>query len=143
MVVRVKLRVKRRSGKAEVAAEVIAVANAGYEAPTPQLLVSIAVARELGLWPPPLEAEELTYDTAGGPLRIWLIPRCIEVGVVVEDVKFRWVKADLVISPLAQEALINDRLIDELEIVLEAPGKGLWRFRKDPLTKLRESIRPT
>jgi len=137
LVVRLKLRLR---GKGKVV-DVIAVVNSGYEAPTPQLIVPKSVARELSFWPPPPEALELVYDTAGGPLRVWLIQKAISVKVLTEDVESREVIVDLVISPLADEALISDKLIDELEIVIEAAGRGLWRFRGDPPTKLRESIR--
>ncbi|MGB9630848.1 MAG: hypothetical protein ACPL09_02545 [Candidatus Methanodesulfokora sp.] len=32
--------------------DVVALVNSGYEADSPQLMVPIQVARELGLWPP-------------------------------------------------------------------------------------------
>jgi hypothetical protein len=40
------------------------------------------------------------------------------------------------------EALINDRLIEELGIILERPGSGLWRFSDEPPLNLRESEEP-
>jgi len=94
------------------------------------------IARRLGLWPPPRGAEELTYRTAGGPLRVWLLPRGARVSVVAEDKPSGEVECDVVISPLAGEALISDKLIDALGIVLEVPGRGLWRFRSDPQIRL-------
>ncbi|MGC8948667.1 MAG: hypothetical protein ACP5OK_04955 [Thermoprotei archaeon] len=45
----------------------------------------------------------------------------------------------MIISPLADESLINDKLADELEIAVESFGKGLWRFRWEPKKKLRRS----
>ena len=135
MVVRVRLKVKR--GDKEI--EVVAVANSGYESPDPQLLVPKSVARELGLWPPPPEAIETIYDTAGGPLRVWYIPRSVRVSVVTPDYVSEEVLADLVISPLADEVLMSDMLIEALGIVIEAAGRGLWRFRWEPKEKLRPS----
>ncbi len=135
MVVRVRLRVKRGNKVVEL----IAVANSGYEASTPQLLVPKNVARDLGLWPPPPEAMELVYDTAGGPLRVWCIPRAVNVAVVTPDYVSNEVVADLVISPFADEALMSDTLIEALGIVIEAAGSGLWRFRWEPKEKLRPS----
>ena len=49
MVVRVRLEMKSRC--TERTLEVIALLNSGFETETPQLLVPIAVAEKLGLWP--------------------------------------------------------------------------------------------
>ena len=39
--------------------------------------------------------------------------------------------------------LINDMLAEELELVVESFGRGLWRFRWEPAGRLRESeLRP-
>ncbi|HDN75566.1 MAG TPA: hypothetical protein ENG05_00370 [Acidilobales archaeon] len=80
------------------------------------------------------------FDTAGGPLRVWVVPKAIRVKVLVNDMDTKEVEADLVISPLADECLISDLLIDELGIAIESAGKGLWRFRWEPTTKLRGSV---
>ena len=120
--------------------EEVAVLNSGYEAPSPQLLISIETARRLGLWPPEgaLEAE---FDTAGGVLRAWIYPRRGRVKVLAGDVESREVVVDLVVSPLASEPLISDMLAEELEIAVESFGRGLWRFRWEPPSRLRESAR--
>ena len=68
-----------------------------------------------------------------------MIPQAAKVKVVASDAESKEVLADLVISPLADEPLISDILADELEIALESPGKGLWRFRWEPLSKIRKS----
>ncbi|NHW44191.1 MAG: hypothetical protein HA491_00355, partial [Candidatus Verstraetearchaeota archaeon] len=49
LAVRLKLRIRTTEGRA---VEAIALLNSGFEAPTPQLIVPIDVAKELGLWPP-------------------------------------------------------------------------------------------
>ena len=138
MVVRVRLRIRR----GEKVCEAVAVANSGYEAPTPQLLIPKSTAKELGLWPPPPEAEEATYDTAGGPLRVWYIPRAARVTVVTEDYMPDEVVVDLVISLIADEPLISDTLIEALQIAIEAAARGLWRFTWEPKEKLRQSEKP-
>lgn len=132
MAVRLKLKV-RVNGKTVVS---IALLNSGYEAPTPHLLVSTDLAKELNLWPPN-GASEITLDTAGGPLRAWYYPRVAYVKVVAEDIESKEVLSDIVVSPLASEPLINDMLAEELEIAVESFGKGLWRFRWEPKEKLR------
>jgi hypothetical protein len=68
------VRLKLRIRVDEKSVEVIALLNSGYEAPTPQLLVPVDVARTLGLWPPE-GAREVVLETAGGPLRAWFYPR--------------------------------------------------------------------
>ena len=136
----VRLRLKISVGDRSV--EAVALLNSGYEASTPQLLVPIGLARELGLWPPE-GAHEVVLDTAGGPLRAWHYPRIAEVSIVAEGAPQRAVATDIVISPLADEPLINDMLAEELELVVESFGRGLWRFRWEPAGKLRESeVRP-
>lgn len=131
--VRLRLRIRTKSGKT---AEAIALLNSGFEAPTPQLLVPVDLARTLDLWPP-TEAIEVTLDTAGGPLRAWFYPRIAYVEVVAEDAKSNNVETDVIVSPIADEALISDMLAEELEIAVESFGKGLWRFRWEQ--KLRKS----
>jgi len=48
--------------------EVEDLLNSGYEASTPQLLISIDLAAKLRLWPLQ-DALEVTLETAGVPLR--------------------------------------------------------------------------
>lgn len=137
MAVRIKVKISIN----EKNLETIALLNSGYEAETPQILVPIQVAEFLGLWPPK-NAIESTYETAGGPLRIWVYPRKCYVYIEEEGVKLVETNADLVVSPIADEVLINDKLIGELQIILEDAGKGLWRLRSDPQTKIRYSNPP-
>lgn len=46
------MRVRLRISREDKGLDVIAVVNAGYEADTPQLMIPIGIAEELGLWPP-------------------------------------------------------------------------------------------
>jgi len=118
--------------------DVVALLNSGYEAPTPQLLIPISIARKLGLWPPE-QAYEAMLETAGGPLRVWYYPRKALVKVIAGDVESKEVLTDIMVSPIADEPLINDMLAEELEIAVESFGRGLWRFRWEPKEKLRPS----
>ena len=94
MVVRVRLKVKI----GDRIVSVVAIANTGYEAPTPQLMLPRNIAKRLSLWPPPREAIELIYETAGGPLRIWHLSRMAKVSVITEDTMSNEVECDLVLS---------------------------------------------
>jgi len=134
----VRLRLRIKVGDRVV--EAIALLNSGYEAPTPQLLIPTSLAYELGLWPP-INAIDVELDTAGGTLRAWLYPRIAMVKVLAGDVESREVLTDIIVSPLADEPLISDMLAEELGIAVESFGRGLWRFRWEPLDKLRRSAR--
>jgi len=90
---------------------------------------------------PSLMAREAIFETAGGPLRVWVFPRSAKVSVLVEDVSSREVLTDIVVSPLADEPLISDTLAGELEIAVEDFARGIWRFRWEPKERARESAR--
>jgi len=134
------VRLKLRIRVGDRAVEAVALLNSGYEAPTPQLLIPVSLAHELGLWPP-TNAVDVELDTAGCPLRAWLYPRTASVKVLAEDAGSREVLTVIVVSPLADEPLISDMLAEELEIAVESFGRGLWRFRWESSGKLRRSAR--
>jgi len=140
LAVRVRLAVRNRETGALM--ELAALVNSGFEAETPQLLLPVAAARELGLWPPGPEASRATYDTAGGPVGVWIYPRAISVRVVVENVEAPEAIADAVISTVEREPLISDKLMSALQIAIEDAGEGLWRFRFEGLDRLRRSVEP-
>lgn len=138
VVVRVRLRIEC----GERSLDLSALANSGYESETPQLLVPIPVAQLLGLWPPREYFSESVFETAGGPLRVWIAPRVCKSAVLAEGAESPEVEVDLAISPIADEVLLSDKTIGELQIALEDVGKGLWRFRWEPSSKLRRSEPP-
>ena len=140
MAVRVRLAVKNR--ETGLTTTLVALVNSGFEAETPQLLLPVGAARELGLWPLERGARRATYDTAGGPVGVWVHPRALSVRVIAEDVEAPEVVADAVISPLEREVLISDRLMSALQIAIEDGGEGLWRFRFEGLDRLRRSESP-
>lgn len=137
MAVRVKLRILRDGRIVETSA----LANSGYEAETPQLLIPVKLAQTLGLWPPREDMQSSEFETAGGPLNVWIASRACRVKVV-DDVESPEVEADIVVSPLADEILLSDKMISELQIALEDVGRGLWRFRWEPKEKVRRSEPP-
>lgn len=135
----VAVRVKLQLVRDEKVVTTVALINSGYEADSPQLIIPIQLAKQLNLWPPPSNSKELIFDTAGGPLRVWFIPRAAKAKVVTKDVESKEVTIDIAISPLADEALISDILAGELEIAVEDFAKGYWRFRWEPKEKIRPS----
>ncbi|MGC8850506.1 MAG: hypothetical protein ACP5K1_03895 [Candidatus Bathyarchaeia archaeon] len=138
LAVRLRLRLKVGS----LSKKVVALVNSGYEADTPQLLIPANLAKELGLWPPPSEAVETFFNTAGGPLKVWILPKAAEAQVLSEEASSGEATIDLVVSPIADEPLISDMLAGRLEIAVEDFAEGLWRFRWEPKEKVKRSAKP-
>ncbi len=139
MAVRVKLKIKSKSGK-EVFSS--ALVNSGFETEKPQLLIPIQLAKSINIWPPPPSAILTELGTAGGPIRNYLIPDELEVSVITNDREVGPVVCDAIISHIEEEVLINDKLSDELNIMILKLGVGLWKFLDDPLELKRESELP-
>lgn len=141
MAIRVKLKIKVKSS-AELS-EAIALINSGFETSTPQLLVPKRLAEKLGFWPSlPAEAKLATYGTAGGAVRVHVIPKAVLVSVGEEDVESPKVESDLVISEIEDEVLTSDKLAGKLGLVIEDIGEGLWLLKADKDRKIRRSYPP-
>lgn len=135
MAVRIRLRLR----KGDKALETVALVNSGYEADSPQLLLPSNLARKLGLWPPQPEMIEAIFETAGGPLRVWIARKAIKVQAIAPDASSDEVETDAVVSVLADEPLISDKLAGALAIAVEDFAEGLWRFRWEPKERVRKS----
>jgi len=142
MPVRVKLRLKPLLGsRAGHVLEAPALVNSGYEADAPEILLPLRLAEELGLWPP--ERLDIAHvHTPTGPGRLYLLGEALEVQVVVADRETRAVRAHVVVSEHEREVLLSDYLTSSLGIAIEDPREGLWRFRDEPLDRLRRSEPP-
>ncbi len=140
MAVRVKLRIKAKGDKGEVVSS--ALVNSGFETEKPQLLIPLALARALGLWPPPPTSSIAELGTAGGPVRNYLVPDALEVSILTGDRSTEPVECCAIISHIEEEVLINDKLSDELKIVMLRPGAGIWRLADDPEGMSRRSEPP-
>lgn len=138
MPVRVRISVKSlRGSKIGKAAESSALLNTGYTGSSPEIIVPVKLAEEMGLWPPPIEAIESTYDTAGGPARFHAIKDAATLRIVEDDVASKELTTDVVISRMEREPLLSDVVIGELEVVILNAQKGYWRFSFDPSNKTR------
>ena len=131
MAVRVKLRIKSRLDPSR-SVESIALVNSGFEADTPQLLIPVKLAEELGLARRLLEARVEAYGTVGGPIRVYVLPSSIEVAIAEEGAPSKVIVADAVISEYEREVLISDYLAGELGIIVEDFKEGVWRLKTDP-----------
>jgi len=135
MAVRVKVIIRDKFSGREVVAN--ALANSGFEATTRKILIPKKVAEILGLWPLPEDAEVVSFDSVGGEVGLYLIRNRALLRIYGEESDF--VECDVLISTIEKEVLLSDKVISALEIVLEDPGAGLWRLRRDPPNKLRRT----
>ncbi len=103
----------------------MALVNSGYETDIPKLMIPVGLARILRLWPPPMDAREVVFETAGGPVRVWVVESAAIVKAVVSNIESRGVNVDLVISTHIDEPLISDILAGKLEIAVEDFAEGL------------------
>jgi len=143
MPVRVRVRIRSLKGlKAGRVIEANSLLNTGYIGSSPEIIVPIGLAEDLGLWPPLSEAVESTYDTAGGPIRFYVVRKAAVLQVVEEDTLSEEVIVDVVISSMEREILLSDFVIGELGIVILNAYKGYWRFDGDPHGRVRYSRRP-
>lgn len=128
MVVRLRLRLERRERNVVA----VALLNSGYEALRPEILLPLSCARELGLYPPPQEAEVVEYVLADGSTRrLVRVPRAVNVYAVEEDRAVGPVEADAVVSEGAEEPLISDKLAGKLGVAVVDFAEGLWCFRDE------------
>jgi len=120
--------------------EATALVNTGFETERPELLLPIKAAEKLDLWPNlPSDARVEIYDTAGGPMRVYVMPQKAKTAVLTEDRESREVLSDIVLSHTEVEILIGDKLAGKMQIVIEDPGEGIWRFRDERPDRKRES----
>jgi len=131
----VKLKIKSLKTHREVVTS--ALVNSGYEADTPQLLLPRRLAAELGLWPPLDDAQLVEFETAGGPVRVYLIPGALEVSVDAGDRIVGPVRCDAVVASTEYEVLISDVLGSLLGIVL-LDLRGKWRFSDENVVRQSE-----
>jgi hypothetical protein len=82
------------------------------------------------------------FNTAGGPLKVWIIRKAAKVSIITEDISSEEVDIDLVISQLTDEPLISDMLAGALQIAIEDIAEGYWRFRWEPKEEIRKTLKP-
>ncbi|MGB9730107.1 MAG: hypothetical protein ACP5GU_08345 [Thermoprotei archaeon] len=140
MAVRVKIRIEVRNLKKVI--ESSALVNTGFETERPQLLVPRKLAELLGLWPPPREAEVTVLGTAGGPSRMYLIKDGLNVSILVDGIAKNETISDILISDIEEEVLINDKLGEELGIIIEKMASGEWRLSTDSPSTRRKTEKP-
>ena len=140
MAVRVRVKIRATDTEKEILST--ALLNSGFETDSPQVILPVAAAEMLGLYPFPQSVRIIELGTAGGPARMYLLPKAIEISIVTEDRKCKAIKCDAIVSPIEEEILINDKLMDCFNIVILKAGVGVWKFADDPPDKERKSVQP-
>ncbi len=139
MAIRLRIKLSSIMGKTTI---IKALVTAGYETQEPEILLPRTVAEDLDLMPKlPSGSEVRDYVLADGTTtRLILIPNAVQVWVLENDREVGGVTAHVAVSDKADEALLSDKLISRLGIVLLDIGEGLWCF-KDELGRVsRKSL---
>ena len=143
MPVRVRIRIKPLKGtKVGDVVESTALLNTGYTGSSNEIMIPVRLSEIIGLWPPPMDAVESTYETAGGPARFFVVKKGAGLMVIEESDTPRELVVDIVVSPMEREVLLSDVVISGLEMIILDAYKGHWRFRSDPEDRVRRSARP-
>jgi hypothetical protein len=132
------VRIRVRIGYGNYSADTIALVNTGYETDVPEILIPIAIAERLGIWPRLPENTTIeTYRTASGLMKVYRISGA-RISLVVDGVEKKIVEGCIVISEYADEVLVSDQLTSAFGIVIEDPAKGLWRLREEAVVRASE-----
>jgi predicted NUDIX family NTP pyrophosphohydrolase len=140
MVVRVRVRLKSSKGEVVTAA----LANSGYGAEEPEVVVPTRVAERLGLYPRlPADSEVREYRGVGGVVvNAFSIKGLVSVSLLTGDREVGPAAATVVITPGEDEVILSDRMMDALRIVLLRPGEGVWRLADEGEGSVRRSEGP-
>lgn len=121
--------------------ETNALVNTGYETEEPEILIPVALAEALRIWPElPAHTRVQTYTTAAGMVKLYRLSGFVSLQLKTDKLSGSK-KATLVISEHENEVLLSDALISKLNIVIEDAQKGWWRFKDEP-EKIRKSQKP-
>ncbi len=133
----IRIRVRLRRGERE--AEVVALVNSGFETDTPDIVVPIALARRLGIWPI-TRGELVELETGGGEAEAFMVRSALEL--VSVDRPDKALEVNAIISRHVREVLISDYVAGELGIVALDFRRGLWRFSDEDVVR-RSEPRPS
>ena len=128
MVIRVRVKLE---GKADETIETSVIANKRLRDPKARGSHPELLAKRWNLFP------ELPSGT-----RIYHIPDAIKISITTTNRVKGPVVVGAAISDKEDEVLLSDKLIDALNIALEKPGEGPWRFTDELPSKTRRSERP-
>ena len=140
MAVRVKLKIKALKG--ETSRELLSsvLVNSAFESDTPEIILPLALASSLGLYPKLPEGTTVErYEVAGGgSLDSYLIRDGVEVQVVTEDRVSDPTIINCAIISGEKEVLMSDKLISKCAIVIKDAGEGIWYFGDESIKRRSE-----
>ena len=116
--------------------EMLAIANTGFIGSEPEIMLPHQVLERIVESPRLESVERVLADGSRTVLRRTL--EYLDVSAVEEDRTVGPVKAKAYVSR-GGPALLNDKLLDELGIVILSPGRGLWCFSDELGKRVRRS----
>lgn len=131
------LRLMARVCRGDNCVDVLAIANSGFIGPGPEVALPRDLAGRLLAGVEATEAERLLAD--GSRARFKLYRDAAEVYVVTEDRVMGPVRASVYVTGHGT-ALLNDKLLGRLGIVMLDVGEGLWCFRDEVGYRVRRSL---
>ena len=126
MAVRVRVRINRAARSKNPPLETVALANSGFEAEAPEVLLPVRAAEKLGLWPPPASARAERFESPAASFSMVTVRRALRVAIAGTNRQGPVCHA--VISERESEVVLNDRLLGLLAVALIDPGRGLYRI---------------
>lgn len=143
IMVRLKVKLKALKGINPAAViETVGIANTGYGAEGLEIAIPKALAQGIGFLPQlPQGTKVESYISASGVSQVHVIPDALEIEVKASGRSEGPAAVDVVITN-TDEVLLSDGIVERLNIVLEKPRSGLWRFSDESHSLLRESEPP-
>ncbi len=114
-----------------------ALLNSGFESDTPDIVIPVNVARDLGLWPPKTNVIAM-LDTGGGEVVSPYYQSSADLELILEDRASKTVKVSIIVNPHVDEVVLSDYVVSLLNIILLDFKKGFWRLSDDPPDRVRE-----
>ena len=134
----VRLRVRIKSGEHSVTA--IAVANSGFEASEPQVVIPLELAGKLGITRGNTLIEE--FEVAGGVKTLgYRLEKPALLELDLEDRESPAVEVVVSALPGEREVILSDYVLSKLGIVILDPYRGLWCLRDEVGRKVRASVK--
>lgn len=132
MAVRVKVRIEL-AGKT---IECVAIANSGYEAEDPEIVLPLPLVRDVI---PRRNMRGVKYTVAGGREEKFWFAGNAKVTVLCPDRVSPGILTGVIVADGESQAILNDSFLSAVGLVIQDARKGSWRFKDDPPDKERAS----
>lgn len=133
MAVRVKVEIEFENKKMEA----VALANAGYETDTEEILLPGSLFKKY--WKKK-KGEKVRYLTVDKKIATFKDMGKCKVKVITKDRVLEEVNAELLVSSSSEEAILSDALIESLKMVLLKVKGGKWCFKDENIERESEPI---